>query len=112
MAQVLDADKRHSSARLSRLEQWRAARWRDDGLYKKLPLIGERNLVEPTVVSILRYFLRPSDAAFDIGSQAGHVVQTISSLVGPKGLVVAFVASVRAARKLLINITDANLRNL
>jgi len=100
------------AARLSRLEQWRAARWRDDDLYKKLPLIGERNLVEPAVVSILRYFLRPGDVAFDIGSQAGHVVQAMSGLVGPKGLVVAFEASVRTARKLLINITDANLRNV
>lgn len=98
--------------RLVRLEQWRSTRWRDDDLYKKLPLIGERNLVEPTVVSVLRYFLKPGDIAFDVGSQAGHVVHAMSSLVGPRGLVVAFEASVRTARKLLININDANLRNV
>lgn len=100
------------ASRVSRLEQWRSARWRDDDLYKKLPLIGERNLVEPTVVSVLKYFLEPGDVAFDVGSQAGHVVQAMSSLVGPRGLVVAFEASVRTARKLLINVSDANLRNV
>ena len=98
--------------RLSRLEQWRATRWRDDDLYKKLPLIGERNLVEPSVVSVLKYFLKPGDVAFDVGSQAGHVVHAMSQLVGPRGLVVAFEASVRTARKLLINLADANLRNV
>ncbi len=99
-------------ARVSALEKWRLARWRGDDVYKKLPLIGERNLVEPTVVSVLKYFLKPGDTAFDVGSQAGHVVHALSHLVGPKGLVVAFEASTRTARKLAINIVDANLRNV
>jgi hypothetical protein len=70
------------------------------------------NATEPCVRLVLEDFVKPGQIVYDVGSFTGHLSQTMSRLVGPRGIVVAFEANRGALDQLTANLHKLALFNV
>lgn len=67
---------------------------------------------EPTVQLALNDLVKPGDFVLDVGAHLGRITESLSQLVGPEGLVLAFEASSQIMTKLRQKISSRQLHNV
>jgi FkbM family methyltransferase len=67
---------------------------------------------EPTVQLALNDLVKPGDFVLDAGAHLGRITESLSHLVGPEGLVLAFEASSQIMIKLRKKISSRQLHNV
>lgn len=70
------------------------------------------NATEPCIRLVLEDFVKPGQIVYDVGSFTGQLSQTMSRLVGPRGLVVAFEANRGVLEQLTANLHKSALFNV